>query len=93
MSKKRPRSTTKHHKAISEEQEAEMAGGGGGGGEGHTGGTNWRYQKLDMTLFDSENPNGWILRIEGYFNFYRLSESDKMEAAVVALEGDTQLWF
>ncbi|CAI9280051.1 unnamed protein product [Lactuca saligna] len=26
--------------------------GGNGGGEGHTGGTNWRYRKLDMPLFD-----------------------------------------
>nr|KAJ0228165.1 hypothetical protein LSAT_V11C100046520 [Lactuca sativa] len=75
------------------------SGGSGDGGNGRTnngeptGGTNWRFRKLDMPLFDGENPDGWILRAERYFNFYRLSEADKMEAAVVALEGDALLWY
>lgn len=46
-----------------------------------------------MPLFDGNNPDGWILRAERYHQFYRLSEEDKMEAAVVALEGDALLWF
>ncbi|CAH1441894.1 unnamed protein product [Lactuca virosa] len=69
-------------------------GGGGGRGMGEPGGgLNWRFRKLDMPLFDGEHPDGWILRVERYFNFYKLSEADKMEAAVVALEGDALLWF
>ncbi|KAJ9542106.1 hypothetical protein OSB04_028612 [Centaurea solstitialis] len=60
----------------------------GGGGF-----TNWRFRKLDMPLFDGVNPDGWILRAERYFQFYRLNEPEKMEAAVVALEGDALLWF
>lgn len=36
---------------------------------------------------------GWILRAERYFSFYRLSEEDRLEAAVVALEGDPLLWY
>lgn len=46
-----------------------------------------------MPLFDGTNPDGWILRAERYFQFYRLTEEDKIEAAVVALEGDALLWF
>ncbi|CAH1444807.1 unnamed protein product [Lactuca virosa] len=79
------------------------AGGGSGGssdgGSGRTNngeptrGTNWRFPKLDMPLFDEENPDGWILLAECYFNFYRLSDVYKMEAAVVALEGDALLWY
>lgn len=64
-----------------------------GGGDGSNGGNNWRYRKLDMPLFDGDNPDGWILRSERYFNFYKLSEGDKLEAAIVALEGDALLWF
>lgn len=62
---------------------------GNSGGEG----SNWRYRKLDMPLFDGENPDGRILRTERYFNFYRLSEGDKMEAAIVARKADALLWF
>ncbi|KAL2926087.1 Deoxyguanosinetriphosphate triphosphohydrolase-like protein [Bienertia sinuspersici] len=57
------------------------------------GGANWRYKKLDLPLFDGTNPDGWILRAERYFKFYRLSEEKRLEAAVVALEGDALLWF
>lgn len=54
---------------------------------------NWRFKKLDLPLFDGVNPDGWILRAERYFRFYRLEETEKVEAAVVALEGDALLWF
>lgn len=75
------------------------AGPGGGlgisnGWNGNSrGGVNWRFKRLDMPLFDGSNPDGWILRAERYFNFDRLSEEDKIEAVVVALEGDALLWF
>lgn len=54
--------------------------------------SNWRFRKLDMPLFDDSHLDGWILRSERYFNFYHISEPDKMEAAV-ALKVDTLLWF
>ncbi|KAL2904878.1 Galactocerebrosidase [Bienertia sinuspersici] len=57
------------------------------------GGANWRYKKLDLPLFDGTNPDGWIIRAKRYFNFYRLLAEEKVEAAVVALEGDALLWY
>ncbi|XP_063950102.1 uncharacterized protein LOC135152878, partial [Daucus carota subsp. sativus] len=70
------------------------SGGGPGVGSNFSGqNTNWRFKKLDMPLFDGVNPDGWILRAERYHQFYRLSEEDKLEAAIVALEGDALLWF
>ncbi|XP_074377189.1 uncharacterized protein LOC141718709 [Apium graveolens] len=71
-------------------------GSGGGPGRGaqwEGGGTNWRHKKLDLPVFDGSNPDGWILRAERYFNFYRLTEEEKVEATVVALEGHALLWF
>lgn len=59
---------------------------GGGGGR-------WKYRKLEMPLFEGTDPDGWILRGEKYFDFYRLSEEEKLDAAVVSLEGDALRWF
>ena len=63
-------------------------GGGSGGGPGY-----WKYRKLDMPIFDGSDPDGWLLRVERYFNFYKLSEEERLEAVVVALEGDALRWF
>lgn len=37
---------------------------------------------------DGENPNGWIHRVERYFVVNRLSEKDKLDIAVLWLEGE-----
>lgn len=68
-----------------------FSGGPGRGTQWEGGGTNWRYKKLDLSLFDGSNLYGWILRAERYFNFYRLNEKEKVEAMVVALKGKTLL--
>lgn len=60
---------------------------------GGAGGSNWRFKKLDMPLFDGTNPDGWIMRAERYYDFYRLTEAEKVEAAVVAMEGDALFWY
>lgn len=61
---------------------------GGGGNGGH-----WKYHNLDMPLFEGKDPDGWILRGEKYFDFYKLNEKEKMEAAVVSMEGDALRWY
>ena len=65
-----------------------VGGKGSGGGPG-----NWRYRKLDMPIFDGTDPDGWILRVERYFTFYRLNEEEMLEAVAVALEGDALRWY
>lgn len=76
-------------------------GAGSGSGRGPGGwnggirdvGPNWRHKKLDLLVFDGTNPDGWILRAERYFKFLQLNEAHQVEVAVVALEGDSLLWF
>lgn len=72
------------------------------GGEGFSGGSsqsgggnsgNWRYRKLGMPVFDGTDPDGWILRVERYFGFYRLNEEEMLEAVVITMEGDALRWF
>lgn len=68
----------------------------GGPGSGRTGdqfGGNWKVKKLDLPIFDGSNPDGWILRAERYFHFYRLGDEEALEAAVVSLDGDALLWY
>lgn len=51
----------------------------------------WRHKRLDLPTFDGTNPDGWILRAEHFFAFYRLEAAEKLEAAVVAFDGDALL--
>lgn len=55
------------------------------------GGSNWRHKMLDLPIYSCPNPDGWILRAEQYFSFYNLSEDEKLEAAIVSLNGDALL--
>ena len=73
---------------FSSQSQAESGEGGHLGGQ-----SNWKMRKLDLPLFDGTNPDGWILRAERFFHFYRLGEEDQLEAAIVALEGDALLWY
>lgn len=53
---------------------------------------NWR-NKRDLPVFYGDDPNGWILQAERYFTFYGLSEKEKVESAIVSLEGTALQWF
>ena len=65
------------------------------GGGSSSGGTrhDFLFRKLEMPLFDGSNPDGWILKAERYFAVNRLSNEEKLEAAIIAFEGDALLWY
>ncbi|CAH1429791.1 unnamed protein product [Lactuca virosa] len=68
-----------------------FAGRGGGyitEGE-YRGGTNRRFHKHEMILFDGTNTEEWIFNVEMSFCSYE--DEETMEAAVGALEGDALL--
>ncbi|KAL5578650.1 hypothetical protein UlMin_011092 [Ulmus minor] len=60
------------------------------GGGTSSGGTrhDFRFRKLEMPIFDGSNPDGWILKAERYFSLNRLSNEEKLEAAIIAFEGE-----
>lgn len=68
-------------------------GSGGHGGGLFTGNSNWRYRKLDMPIFDGADPDGWVLRAERYFHFYRMSEEEMLDAAAIAMDRDALRWY
>lgn len=51
------------------------------------------HRKLELPLFDGEDPLGWILKVERYFSVNGVAEEDKVDAAIVSLEGKALTWF
>lgn len=50
-------------------------------------------QKIDMLVFDRNDPASWIFRAEHYFDIHKLTSSEKLAFAVVSLEDDVVQWF
>lgn len=45
-------------------------------------------QKLELPIFDGDNPDEWLFRVERYFDINVLDPSEWLCADVVCLEGD-----
>ena len=56
-------------------------------------GEDFRIRKLKMLIFEGEDAYGWVYRVECYFTTNRLSEMEKLMAAVLCLEGKALVWF
>ena len=67
--------------------------GGNSSGSGHGTRQDFRMRRLEMPTFDGSNPDGWILKAERYFTLNHFSNDEKLEAAVIAFEGDALLWY
>ena len=40
-----------------------------------------------MPIFTGENPDGWLLRAERFFDLHKYTEVEMLEAIVVVFEG------
>ena len=49
--------------------------------DGSSSSTGFRYQKLEMPLFDISNLNGWSLKAKQYFTLNQLTNEEKLEVA------------
>ncbi|TYK05726.1 ty3-gypsy retrotransposon protein [Cucumis melo var. makuwa] len=52
-----------------------------------------KFKKLEMPVFNGEDPEGWFYRAEHYFQMHLLNEREKLKIAVVSLEGRGLNWF
>lgn len=55
-----------------------------------------RLRKLEIPIFKGEardDPLGWFHRVERYFIVNRLTEKDKLDAAMLCLEGESLEWY
>lgn len=55
--------------------------------------TNWRTRCLEFPVFSGDDPDGWIARTERCHEFYHLMEVEKLEMAIIGLEGDALHYF
>ena len=46
-----------------------------------------------MPIFNGENLDDWIFRVERYFSINRLTEVEKIVAVGVSVNGDALSWF
>ncbi|XP_020695248.1 uncharacterized protein LOC110108795 [Dendrobium catenatum] len=63
--------------------------GGYGGFRGHGGDP--KVRKLKMSIFDDEEAQDWIYKVERYFAVNGLTEEEKLTAAGLCLEGKTMI--
>lgn len=54
---------------------------------------NGHISEVGMPVFNGSDRDGWILRVEQYFAFYRLTTEEMLEVVVVASEGDAHRWY
>ncbi|KAA0054184.1 retrotransposon protein [Cucumis melo var. makuwa] len=52
-----------------------------------------KYKKLEIPVFNGENPETWIYRAEHYFDINELADEDKVKVAVVGFGSDEVNWF
>ncbi|KAA0051937.1 gypsy/ty3 element polyprotein [Cucumis melo var. makuwa] len=52
-----------------------------------------KFKKLEMPIFNGEDPDGWFYRAEHYFQMHLLNEHEKLKIVVVCLEGKGLSWF
>ena len=52
-----------------------------------------RTRKLELPLFDGDNPDGWIYRAERYFAMLQFTEAKKITATGICMEGKALTWF
>ena len=60
----------------------------GGGYINNGEGGNLKFQWLELPIFTGEDPVNWIFSVELYFEFDQLTEKEKINVAVVGLDGD-----
>ena len=46
-----------------------------------------------MPIFEGEDPMGWLTKTERYFRLQAVREEDKLEAVMIAMDGEALGWF
>ncbi|KAF1891370.1 hypothetical protein Lal_00017002 [Lupinus albus] len=52
-----------------------------------------RWHKLEIPIFLGEDAYGWVQKLERYFTLKAISEKERMQATMVALEGKALNWY
>lgn len=50
----------------------------------------WR---LELPVFEGENPDGWVFRAERYFLMNAMFKMEKVEATAICFDSDALAWY
>lgn len=50
------------------------------------------YPRLEFSMFDGENPQGWLRRCKRYYEIFQIPENQKIEIAAMHIEGRADMW-
>ena len=49
--------------------------------------------RLELPVFEGSDPDGWIFKVEGYFEFNGLQANERLRAALLCMERDALAWY
>ncbi|KAA0058078.1 gypsy/ty3 element polyprotein [Cucumis melo var. makuwa] len=52
-----------------------------------------KFKKLEISVFNGKDPDGWFHRAEHYFQMHLMNEHEKLKIIIVSLEGKGLSWF
>ena len=50
-------------------------------------------RRLELSIFEGSDPDGWIFRVERYFEINSLRADEKLRAVLVCMEGKALAWY
>lgn len=52
-----------------------------------------RRRQVDCLIFNGDDPDDWVFRMEQFFSIHRCSEREKIVTMGIDLEGEALSWF
>ena len=52
-----------------------------------------KLKKVEMPIFNGDDPDSWLFRAERYFQIHKLTDFEKMTVATISFEGPTLNWY
>ena len=52
-----------------------------------------KLKKVEMPVFNGNNPDLWLFRANRYFQIHKLTDSEKMTVSVISFDGPTLDWY
>lgn len=52
-----------------------------------------RDRRLEMSVFEGDDPDGWVFWVERYFCMNQLLDAEKLDSAALCFEGAALAWF
>jgi hypothetical protein len=52
-----------------------------------------RLRRIELPIFDGQNPDIWIIRTERFFQVQNYEDDEKLEASLIPFEDDALDWW